>query len=60
MKTPLLCLALVAGAIPGADVIAAESSPALTWTDIRDLGVEGQGWTDTQAPYDRLPASAQK
>jgi hypothetical protein len=28
------------------------------WTDVRTLGVEGQGWTDTKAPYDRLPARA--
>lgn len=29
------------------------------WTDIRQLGVEGQGWTDTKAPFDRLPARAE-
>ncbi|HEY6169040.1 MAG TPA: SGNH/GDSL hydrolase family protein [Verrucomicrobiae bacterium] len=29
------------------------------WFDIRQLGVEGQGWTDTKAPYDRLPAKAE-
>jgi hypothetical protein len=28
------------------------------WYDIRQLGVEGQGWTDTMAPYDRLPSRA--
>ena len=32
----------------------------LLWYDIRDLGVEGQGWTNTKAPFDRLPASAEK
>lgn len=32
---------------------------ALRWTDIRDLGVEGQGWQDTKATYDRLPARAE-
>jgi hypothetical protein len=30
----------------------------LKWFDIRDLGVEGQGWRDTENPYDRLPARA--
>ena len=30
----------------------------LKWYDIRDLGIEGQGWRDTEAPYDRLPARA--
>ncbi len=35
------------------------AEPALVWTDIRDLGVEGRGWTETKAPYDRLPAKAE-
>jgi hypothetical protein len=30
------------------------------WYDIRPLGIEGQGWTDTKAPFDRLPAKAEK
>lgn len=30
-----------------------------TWIDIRTLGVEGQGWTDTKAHYDRLPVKAE-
>lgn len=32
----------------------------LLWYDIRELGLEGQGWTNTKAPFDRLPASAEK
>lgn len=32
---------------------------AIEWTDIRQLGLEGQGWRDTKAPYDRLPARAE-
>jgi hypothetical protein len=32
---------------------------ALRWTDIWELGVEGQGWQDTKATYDRLPARAE-
>ncbi|NKB66106.1 MAG: hypothetical protein GKR89_03510 [Candidatus Latescibacteria bacterium] len=31
----------------------------MIWTDIRDLRLEGQGWTDTKAPFDRLPARAE-
>src|SRR5213594_4410438 len=27
--------------------------------DIQLLGLEGKGWTDTKAPYDRLPAKAE-
>src|SRR5688572_26188767 len=30
----------------------------LTWWDVRALGVEGQGWTNTESPFDRLPARA--
>jgi hypothetical protein len=29
------------------------------WYDIRQLGVEGQGWQDVKSPYDRLPAKAE-
>lgn len=28
------------------------------WLDVRDLGVEGRGWTNTESYFDRLPASA--
>lgn len=31
----------------------------LIWHDIRDFTLEGQGWTNTKAPYDRLPARAE-
>ncbi len=31
----------------------------IEWTDIRKLGLEGQGWRDTKAPFDRLPARAE-
>jgi len=34
---------------PGADV---------QWYDALQLGLEGQGWTETAHPYDRLPARA--
>ncbi|MGE3312126.1 MAG: SGNH/GDSL hydrolase N-terminal domain-containing protein, partial [Limisphaerales bacterium] len=29
------------------------------WMDVRRLGVEGQGWRETAAPIDRLPARAE-
>lgn len=55
-------------AIQGA-LLAAEDLPAslatnkpgedILWFDIQHLGVEGQGWKDTKAPYDRLPAKAE-
>lgn len=31
---------------------------ALQWRDVRDWGVEGKGWTDTEKYFDRLPARA--
>lgn len=32
---------------------------ALLWYDLKSLPIEGQGWSDTKAPYDRLPAKAE-
>jgi hypothetical protein len=32
----------------------------LLWYDVRRLGLEGQGWKETKAPFDRLPAKAEK
>lgn len=31
----------------------------IRWSDLRELGLEGQGWKDTQSPYDRFPARAE-
>jgi len=31
----------------------------LAWYDVRDWGVEGRGWNDTEQYFDRLPAKAQ-
>ncbi|MBI5387423.1 MAG: SGNH/GDSL hydrolase family protein [Verrucomicrobia bacterium] len=55
----LWCLAILVCAVPHAALAAAGPAPGLIWTDLRELGVEGQGWTDTKAPYDRLPAKAE-
>ena len=30
------------------------------WYDVRPLGLEGQAWADTKAPFDRLPAKAER
>lgn len=35
------------------------SGPELTWYDVKEVGVEGKGWTDTLAFYDRLPKKAE-
>jgi hypothetical protein len=39
---------------------AAKSASSIQWTDIRELGIEGQGWRETESPYDRLPARAEE
>lgn len=33
--------------------------PAIHWTALHELGVEGQGWRDTKSSFDRLPARAE-
>jgi hypothetical protein len=38
----------------------AQKADDAAWVDIRQLGVEGQGWSDTARPFDRLPARAEK
>ena len=45
-------------AIP-ADKGTADAKAGVVWYDVRLLGLEGQGWTDTKAPFDRLPAKAE-
>lgn len=36
-----------------------KKAPAFDWRDVRKLTVEGQGWSDVKAPFDRLPARAE-
>lgn len=55
---------LTTGRLIAADVIDSAQAKAdpkdpILWYDIRLLGVEGQGWKDTKAPYDRLPGKAE-
>lgn len=55
----LVTLVLVAAGFSAGTANVAAAGPDLRWTDIRELGVEGQGWPDTKALYDRLPAKAE-
>jgi lysophospholipase L1-like esterase len=71
MITPRLRLAffvLITAAVitpAGADTVVdpnlaqADPNDSTLWYDIRHLGVEGKGWDDTMAPFDRLPAKAE-
>jgi lysophospholipase L1-like esterase len=38
---------------------AADPDGSTWWYDVQHLGVEGKGWDDTKAPFDRLPARAE-
>ena len=35
-----------------------QSDPAIEWREAHMFGVHGKAWSDTEAPYDRLPAKA--
>ena len=43
----------------GANGFSAPDTNSIAWSDIRQFGVEGRGWTNTKAFYDRLPAKAE-
>ncbi|MCK4602460.1 MAG: SGNH/GDSL hydrolase family protein, partial [Phycisphaerae bacterium] len=38
--------------------VQSDTGPDLKWFDVRQIGVEGKGWTETKRFYDRLPARA--
>ena len=45
-----------AGEILNSFLTPTRSEGSNLWFDIRQLNVEGRGWNDTKAFYDRLPA----
>jgi lysophospholipase L1-like esterase len=60
----LVGLLLIAPLLGAQDPIpAAKGTPdprdAVVWYDVRLLDLEGQGWKDVGAPFDRLPAKAE-
>ncbi len=63
LLAPLFLLGVVAStrAADAIDPSQAKADPKdpILWYDIRLLGVEGQGWKDTKAPFDRLPGKAE-
>ena len=63
-STALVGLVLSSIASTAAVIDAAKAKPGkdgrLDWYDIRELGVEGQGWSEVKAPFDRLPARMEK
>ncbi len=57
MKPRLLLAGIVLGFAAMAQTFA-EDEGVITWHNAVDIGIEGKGWTDTETPYDRLPARA--
>ncbi len=58
----LLCWSItifVSGHAQGADEVPSTEAEGIRWYDIRELGVEGQGFTDVKSPFDRLPSRAE-
>ncbi len=53
------CVALLVAGLAGA-MAKADVEKETVWHDVRPLGVEGQGWKDVTAAYDRLPGKAEK
>jgi lysophospholipase L1-like esterase len=65
LSSTLVLLALTTAlfaAGPVIDPATAKVDPKteIHWYDIRALRLEGQGWADVKAPFDRLPAKAEK
>src|SRR5580693_396628 len=56
----LACLIAAATMLSTTPAQAASGTNNTTiWSDIRGFGVEGRGWNNTKAYYDRLPAKAE-
>ena len=53
----ILLVAAIAGPLSAS---AEDSAKSLRWFDARELTVEGKGWTNTEAFFDRYPAKAEK
>ncbi|MCH7989839.1 MAG: SGNH/GDSL hydrolase family protein, partial [Planctomycetes bacterium] len=51
---------LVAGDVIKPELAKPGTDGSLLWYDIGHLEIEGKGWTETKAFYDRLPAKAEK
>ena len=57
MSVGLCCLGAAEPVV--VDSTQAQAEGDLLWYDCRKLYLEGRGWTDTEGPYDRLPARMQ-
>jgi len=55
----LLITVVMQATSDSAEGLASQVENGVRWYDIRQLGVEGQGWQDVKLPYDRLPGKAE-
>lgn len=59
---PLICLLASAAILHAADQpvtdFTTDSKDKTHWFDVKNLDVEGKGWTETESFYDRLPQKA--
>lgn len=53
-------MSAAAGPAINASKARTDKDGATHWYDIRLLGMEGQGWSEVKAPFDRLPAKSEK
>ncbi|MCA9079564.1 MAG: SGNH/GDSL hydrolase family protein [Planctomycetaceae bacterium] len=52
---------IAAGSVGGLSLLPpawAQAEADITWHDVRDWGIEGKGWTETEKYFDRLPSKA--
>ncbi|HXI69634.1 MAG TPA: SGNH/GDSL hydrolase family protein [Verrucomicrobiae bacterium] len=52
-------LLVVTASSAEAQIMSNSPTCKILWSDVRQFGVEGRGWNDTKAFYDRLPAKAE-
>lgn len=58
-RIALLACVLVSSVTRAQEPLPFQDQEGVRWYDLRHVGVEGQGWTDTKSPYDRLPGRAE-
>ena len=57
----LTCLAAAPAPKAGTlDPAKGKAEGDVVWYDARTIGIEGRGWAEAKAPFDRLPAKAEK
>ena len=59
IKSLLIGLCALSTACSSIGQTNASTTNDIRWIDIRNLNVEGRGWNDTKAYFDRLPAKAE-